>query len=175
MVLYRRNRVPGGTYFFTLTLADRSARTLVEQIDALRWSLRKTKDKHPFEIMAMVVLPDHLHAAWRLPEGDDRYSTRLQVFKSNFTETLKTRDACIPRRGNGEPAVWARRFWEHTIRDDDDLRAHVEYVHYNPIKHGLADRASAWPYSTFHRDVAMGNVHRDWGVAPGREDVIGSG
>ncbi|MEQ1513552.1 MAG: transposase [Lysobacteraceae bacterium] len=175
MVLYRRNRVLGGTYFFTLTLADRSARTLVEQIDALRWSLRKTKAKHPFEIVAMVVLPDHLHAVWRLPEGDDRYSTRLQVFKSNFTETLKTRGACIPRRGNGEPAVWARRFWEHTIRDDNDLRAHVEYVHYNPVKHGLTDRVSAWPYSTFHRDVAMGNVHRDWGVAPSRVDLIGGG
>ena len=175
MVLYRRNRVPGGTYFFTLTLADRSARTLVEQIDALRWSLRKTKDKHPFEIVAMVVLPDHLHAVWRLPEGDDRYSTRLQVFKSKFTATLKARDACIPRRSSGEPAVWARRFWEHTIRDDDDLRAHVEYVHYNPVKHGLTDRVSAWPYSTFHRDVAMGNVHRDWGVAPGGASMAGSG
>jgi putative transposase len=175
MVLYRRNRVTGGIYFFTLTLADRSARTLVEQIDALRWSLQKTKTERPFDIVAMVVLPDHLHAVWRLPEGDDRYSTRLQVFKYRFTQALKARGACIPRRSGGEPAVWARRFWEHTIRDDDDLRAHIEYVHYNPVKHGVTDRVSAWPYSTFHRDVAMGKVHRDWGVAQCSIDAGGDG
>ena len=167
MVLYRRNRVPGGTYFFTLTLADRSSRMLVEQIDALRWSLRKTQAERPFEIIAMVVLPEHIHAVWRLPEGDEAYSTRLLVFKSRFTRALKARGVCIPRSGRGEPAVWAKRFWEHTIRDDDDLRTHVEYVHYNPVKHGLTDRVSAWPYSTFHRDVAMARTHRDWGVAQG--------
>lgn len=167
MVLYRRNHVPGGTYFFTLTLADRSSRTLVEQIDALRWSLRKTRAERPFEIIAMVVLPEHLHAVWRLPEGDEAYSTRLQVFKGRFTRALKARGVCIPRSHRGEPIVWAKRFWEHTIRNDDDLRAHVDYVHYNPVKHSLTDRVSAWPYSTFHRDVAMGRVHRDWGVAQG--------
>lgn len=167
MVLYRRNRVPGGTYFFTLTLADRSSQTLVEQIAALRWSLRKTRAERPFEIVAMVVLPDHLHAVWRLPEGDDRYSTRLQIFKCRFTRALKAGGTNVPRRRGGEPTVWARRFWEHTIRDDDDLRTHVEYVHYNPAKHGLTDRVSAWPYSTFHRDVAMGRAHRDWSVAQG--------
>ena len=126
MVLYRRNRVPGGTYFFTLTLADRSSQTLVEQIDALRWSLRKTRAERPFEIIAMVVLPDHLHAVWRLPEDDKAYSTRLQVFKGRFTHALKARGICIPRSNCGEPVVWARRFWEHTIRDDDDLQTHVE-------------------------------------------------
>lgn len=173
MVLYRRNRVPGGTYFFTLTLADRSSRTLVEQIDALRFALRKTRAERPFEIVAMVVLPDHLHAVWRFPEGDDRYSTRLQVFKSRFTQALKAKGVRMHRHGNGEPALWARRFWEHTIRDDDDLRAHVEYVHYNPVKHGWVDRVSAWPYSTFHRDVALGSVHRDWGVAPSDANTIG--
>ena len=165
MVLYRRNRVPGGTYFFTLTLADRSSRMLVEQIDALRWSLRKTQAERPFAIIAMVVLPEHIHAVWRLPEGDEAYSTRLLVFKSRFTRALKARGVCIPRSSRGEPAVWAKRFWEHTIRNDDDLRAHVDYVHYNPVKHGLTDRVSAWPYSTFHRDVAMDRTHRDWGVA----------
>ena len=164
MVLYRRNRIPGGTFFFTLTLVDRSSRTLVEQIDALRSTLRKTRAERPFEIVAMVVLPDHLHPVWRLPESDDRYSTRLQAFKSRFTQALKAKGVRMPRHGNGEPALWARRFWEHTIRDDDDLRAHVEYVHYTPVKHGLTDRVSAWPYSTFHRDVALGGVHRDWGV-----------
>jgi putative transposase len=167
MVQYRRNRVPGGTYFFTLTLANRSERTLVERIDALRWSLRKTRAERPFEIMAMVILPDHLHAIWRLPEGDDAYSTRLLVFKSRFTRALKAQGVRIPRSGRGEPTVWARRFWEHTIRNDDDLRTHVDYVHYNPVKHGLTDRVSAWPYSTFHRDVAMARTHRDWGVAQG--------
>jgi putative transposase len=142
MVLYRRNRVQGGTYFFTLTLADRSSRALVEHIDALRSSLSKTKTERPFEIIAMVVLPDHLHAVWRLPEGDDQYSMRLQVLKFRFTEAMKARDSCIPRRG-GQAAVWARRFWEHTIRDDRDLRAHVDYVHDNPVKHGLVDHALA--------------------------------
>ena len=171
MVLYRRNRVPGGTYFFTLTLADRSSRMLVDHIDALRESLRKIRAERPFEIVAMVVLPDHLHAVWRLPEGDDGYSTRLQIFKRRFTKTLQIRGVPVPQRGAGEPGFWARRFWEHTIRDDHDLRTHVDYVHYNPVKHGLVDRASAWPYSTFHRDVALGKVHRDWGVASSRADV----
>jgi putative transposase len=164
MVLYRRNRVQGGTYFFTLTLADRSSSALVEHIDALRASLRKTKTERPFEIVAMVILPDHIHAVWRLPDGDDGYSMRLQIFKFRFTQALKARSLRIPRRG-GEAAVWARRFWEHTIRDEEDLRAHIDYVHYNPVKHGLTERVVAWPYSTFHRDVAAGIVHRDWGVA----------
>lgn len=165
MVLYRRNRIQGGTYFFTATLADRSSRVLVEHIDALRASLHKTKTERPFDIVAMVVLPDHLHAIWRLPKGDDAYSTRMQVFKFRFTSALKTRGLEIPHRNDGR-ILWARRFWEHTIRDDRDLRAHIDYVHYNPVKHGWAHCAAAWPYSTFHREVAAGRLPRDWGVAP---------
>ncbi|MFZ5637926.1 MAG: REP-associated tyrosine transposase [Pseudomonadota bacterium] len=166
MVLYRRNHVPGGTYFFTLTLRNRSSRILVEEIGALRWSLRKIKAERPFEILAMVVLPDHLHAVWRLPDGDDRYATRIQILKFRFTEALKAKGIPLPRYANGERALWARRFWEHTIRDEEDLRAHVDYVHYNPVKHGVVDHVSAWPYSTFHRDVAAGRTGRDWGSMP---------
>lgn len=172
MVAYRRNRVRGGTYFFTLTPADRSSHVLVEHIDALHRSLWKAKAGLPFEIVAMVVLPDHLHAIWRLPEGDDAYSRRIQAFKFGFTTALIARGLDIPHRNDGR-ALWARRFWEHTIRDDRGLRAHIDYVHHNPVKHRWAERAAAWPYSTFHREVAAGRLPFDWGAADHREDSLG--
>lgn len=174
MVAYRRNRVRGGTYFFTLTLADRSSHALVQHIDVLRSSLRKTKAERPFDVLGMVVLPDHLHAVWRLPEGDDEYSMRIQVFKFRFTAALKTSGLKMPHRGD-ECSLWARRFWEHTIRDECDLRAHLDYLHYNPVKHGWADRAATWPYSTFHREVAAGRLPRDWGLtySPNEESTRG--
>ena len=167
MVDYRRNRVPGGTYFFTVNLLDRRSCLLVEHIDWLREAVRAVKCRRPFEIDAWVVLPDHLHAVWTLPEGDADYSGRWRSIKIAFAKGLpKTERRSAVRLNKGERGIWQRRFWEHTIRDDADYSAHVDYVHVNPLKHGLVERLADWPYSSFHRAVARGVYHQDWAAAP---------
>ena len=167
MVDYRRNRVPGGTYFFTVNLLDRRSCLLVEHIDWLREAVRAVKCRRPFEIDAWVVLPDHLHAVWTLPEGDSDYSGRWRSIKIAFAKGLpKTERRSAVRLNKGERGIWQRRFWEHTIRDDADYAAHVDYVHVNPLKHGLVERLADWPYSSFHRAVARGVYHQDWAAAP---------
>lgn len=162
MVRYRRSRVPGGTYFFTLTLADRSAATLVDYVDELRAAIRSIRGRHPFSILAMVILPDHLHAVLRLPEGDDRYSMRWRLIKREFTVRLLARGIRIARRPGEERQLWARRFWEATIRDAESLARRIDYVHSNPVRHGLVSRVVDWPHSTFHAFVARGNLPIDW-------------
>ena len=162
MVHYRRNRVPGGTYFFTVTLADRSASTLIDHIDLLRAAIRGVRERHPFALMAMVVLPDHLHAVMRLPEGDDRYSMRWRMIKSDFTVRLRKQGVEFDERGNGEHRLWARRFWESTIRDPESLARRIDYLHFNPVKHGYVMRVVDWPYSSFHTFVARGLLPMDW-------------
>jgi putative transposase len=162
MVNYRRNRVPGGTYFFTVTLADRSATTLVDYIDDLRASIRRVRAKHPFILCAMVVLPDHLHAVIRLPEGDDRYSMRWRMIKADFTVRLRKQGVVFEEGTNGERKLWARRFWEHTIRDPQSLARRIDYLHFNPVKHGYVSRAADWPHSSFHAFVARGALPLDW-------------
>ena len=162
MVLYRRNRVAGGTYFFTVTLRDRTASLLVDYIDELRAALRETKRIHPFNVVAMVVLPEHLHAIWTLPYGDADYSARWRAIKARFTRALVEQGVALTQGENSEYDLWPRRFWEHTIRDDEDLRRHVEYIHYNPVKHGWAKRVRDWPHSTFHRYVRDGVYPADW-------------
>lgn len=144
---YRRLRVPGGTYFFTVTLNDRRSDLLIRHIDLLRHSFAKVRDKRPFETLAMVILPDHFHALWRLPPNDDGYSVRIRLLKEGFTKALP--DA-TPGRRPGERGIWQRRFWEHLIRDPDDFDAHVDYIHNNPVKHGLVAHPDDWPYSTWH-------------------------
>ena len=167
MVDYRRNRVPGGTYFFTVNLLDRRSCLLVEHIDWLREAVRAVKRRRPFQIDAWVVLPDHLHAVWTLPEGDADYSGRWRSIKIAFAKGLpKTERRSAVRLNKGERGIWQRRFWEHTIRDDADYAAHVDYVHVNPLKHGLVERLADWPYSSFHRAVARGVYHQDWAAAP---------
>ena len=167
MVDYRRNRVPGGTYFFTVNLLDRRSCLLVEHIDWLREAVRAVKCRRPFQIDAWVVLPDHLHAVWTLPEGDADYSGRWRSIKIAFAKGLpKTERRSAVRLNKGERGIWQRRFWEHTIRDDADYAAHVDYVHVNPLKHGLVERLADWPYSSFHRAVARGVYHQDWAAAP---------
>ena len=134
---YRRAYHAGATYFFTVNLADRSLRLLVDHIDALRDAVRHVRRDHPFNIIAWVVLPDHLHAIWQLPDGDADFSTRWALIKANFSRRVPTgeriRDS---RRQKGERGIWQRRFWEHLIRDDRDLQIHVDYIHFNPVKHG---------------------------------------
>lgn len=163
MVLYRRNRVAGGTYFFTVTLRDRRARTLIEYIEPLRHAVRETRRRRPFEIEAMVVLPEHLHAMWTLPPGDDDYSGRWKSVKSLFTRGLKKAGVKVEKNARGEHGLWQRRYWEHTIRDEDDFRRHVDYIHFNPLKHGWVTRVRDWPYSTFHKFVDRGIYPVDWG------------
>jgi putative transposase len=166
MVHYRRNRIRGGTFFFTITLADRRSRMLVEHADLLREAFRILRREHPFQIEVIAVLPDHLHAIWKLPQDDDDYPGRWRAIKSRFTHMLRTRGAPLIPSAKGEYRLWARRYWEHTIRDDDDFQKHAEYIHYNPVKHGLVNRASDWPFSSFHRYVRLGRLSPDWGCEP---------
>lgn len=160
---YSRNRVPGGTYFFTVNLLERRSCLLVEHIDSLRNAVRQVRARRPFHIDAWVVLPDHMHCIWTLPPGDADYSNRWKAIKIAFSKTLpKTERLSVVRAKKGERGIWQRRFWKHTIRDDKDYAAHVDYVHINPFKHGLADRVHAWSYSSFHRFVAAGIYPCDW-------------
>ncbi|NCA83856.1 MAG: transposase [Opitutae bacterium] len=161
---YRRHRVPGGCYFFTVTLLERRRTLLVDHIDGLRDAVRRVRRRYPFAIDAWVVLPDHLHCVWSLPPGDAGYPTRWRLIKLLFVKALpKTERLSAVRQRRGERGIWQRRYWEHTIRDEEDYRRHVEYVHFNPVRHGLVTRVGDWPYSTFHREVAAGRLPLDWG------------
>jgi putative transposase len=163
MVRYRRNFVLGGTYFFTVTVADRRSSVLTDHIVSLRRAFRVTRGQQPFDVDAIVVLPDHLHAVMTLPEGDSDFSGRWRRVKSLFTRSVVKRGLSVGRNDRGEFDLWQRRFWEHTIRDETDLAGHVDYTHYNPVKHGLVSRVSDWPYSSFHRYVRLGWLPEDWG------------
>ena len=175
MTEYRRLKVAGGTYFFTLTLADRRETLLTDQIAGLRAAFRNVNARHPFAIQAVVILPDHLHAIWRLPDGDADYSLRWRLIKKAFSRALPGGEASTPSRSaKGERGIWQRRFWEHAIRDDADFARHVDYVHFNPVKHGHVARVSDWPFSSFHRYVRSGLLPEDWGSG-GLEDAGGFG
>jgi len=168
MTNYRRARVPGATYFFTVNLADRRSTLLVDRIDDLRDALRRVRARHHFAIDAMVVLPEHLHAVWTLPPGDADHSLRWRQAKSFFSRRIAPCEARCPSRiAKGERGIWQRRYWEHLVRDEDDLQRHVDYIHSNPVKHGHVARAADWPHSTFHRFVADGRLPLDWGCAAG--------
>ncbi|WP_049629328.1 transposase [Cellvibrio sp. pealriver] len=149
---YRRVYVEGGHYFFTLALPDRKSDLLVKEIDCLRAAVKTVKQNHPFEINAMVVMPDHLHCLWTLPRNDYDYSTRWALIKANFSRRI-AKDELIKttRLKKGERGIWQRRFWEHTIRDERDFYNHIEYIHYNPVKHGYVGNAQDWPYSSIHQ------------------------
>jgi len=164
MTNYRRNRVEGGAYFFTVAIAQRHLDLLVQHIELLKTALRDEKKFAPFVNLGFVVLPDHLHAVWRLPGGDTDYSNRWRRIKSRFSRALPHGEPVSDSRiAKSERGIWQRRFWEHTIRDEEDLRRHLDYVHYNPVKHGLVSRAADWPHSTFHEYVAQGIYSLDWG------------
>jgi putative transposase len=168
MVHYRRNLIPGGTFFFTVTLADRRSKILVEQIACLRSTFREVRRRRPFTIDAIVVLPDHLHIVMTLPRKDSDFSGRWRHIKSLFTRNVVAQGVTIKRNQRGEYPLWQRRFWEHTVRDEADLANHVDYIHYNPVKHSLVSRVSDWPFSSFHRYVRHGLLPEDWaGVVEG--------
>jgi REP-associated tyrosine transposase len=160
---YRRNRVPGGTFFFTVNLLDRRSDLLIRHIAALRQAVRQVRTKSPFHIDAWVVLPDHMHCIWTLPEGDADFSGRWKAMKIQFSKSLPAIEPLSRTRAlRGERGIWQRRFWEHTIRDDRDYAAHMDYIHFNPVKHGYATSAGAWPFSSFRRCVESGLYPQDW-------------
>jgi len=163
MTNYRRNRLPGATYFFTLTIAQRHLDLLIRHVQDLKTAFREEHQRAPFVNIALVILPDHLHAIWRLPKGDSDYSQRWRRIKAGFSRALPLGEGVNPsRKMKGERGIWQRRFWEHTIRDEDDLNNHLDYIHYNPVKHGLTPRVSDWPHSTFHQYVQRGMYTADW-------------
>ena len=161
---YRRTLIGGATYFFTVNLADRGSHLLVDRIDDFREAVRQVRQAHDFEIVAWVVLPEHMHAIWALPQGDADYSMRWNQIKGSFSRRIpKGERISKSRTSKGERGIWQRRFWEHLIRDDDDLVRHVDYAHYNPVKHGHVGRAIDWPFSSFHQFVAREWLSADWG------------
>ncbi|SDI01487.1 putative transposase [Pseudomonas benzenivorans] len=164
---YRRARVPGATYFFTVNLRDRSSDLLIREIELLRDTVRATKARHAFHIDAWVVLPEHMHCLWTLPPGDADFSLRWKVIKFAFAKRLPaTESRTTTQQRRGERGIWQRRYWEHLIRDDLDYQRHFDYIHGNPIKHGYVQRLADWPYSSFQRAVAMGIYPADWCAGP---------
>jgi len=166
---YRRSRAEGATYFFTVvTYRRQSILCLAKSLEALRDVFKNTAERRPFQVDAWVVLPDHLHFIWSLPEGDSDYSTRWAIIKKELTKRLRTLvDADVvstrSRVRHREGLVWQRRFWEHQIRDERDYRAHVDYIHFNPVKHGCVRTPKDWPFSSFPEWVARGAYKESWG------------
>jgi putative transposase len=172
MVNYRRNFVPGGRYFFTVTLADRSSNLLVDHISLLRSSFRAARRERPFTIDAIVILPEHLHAILTLPPDDADFSGRWRRIKGHFASRLLDSPIKLARGSNGDLALWQRRFWEHTIRDEGDFARHVDYIHFNPVKHALVQWVRDWPHSSFHRYVREGLLPEDWAGDAGGDAEI---
>ena len=162
MSQYRRVKVAGSVFFFTV--AERSSSLLVDQIDRLRQAYRTVQLRRPFETIAICVLPDHLHALWVLPDGDADFSSRWSLIKSAFSRGLGPAPSrFMSKIAKREKGIWQRRYWEHAIRDDADFERHVDYIHFNPVKHGHVTRVADWPHSSFHRYVERGLLAPDWG------------
>jgi putative transposase len=169
MSQYRRYYIPGGTYFFTLVTYQRNPLfSEPENVSLLRAAITQTRKERPFEITASVVLHEHLHFLWTLPPDDADYSQRISRFKVLFTRSLRGKrslpvNVSASRRRHRESDVWQRRFWEHTILDENDLQKHLDYIHYNPVKHGLVSCPHLWTYSSFHRWVERDKYQLSWG------------
>ena len=155
---YRRAWVPGGTFFFTLTLENRRADALVRHIDLLRSAFESVRNAHSFEVDAIVVLPEHLHAIWTMPAGDSDFALRWALIKAQFSRSLPQNESISASRvAKRERGIWQRRFWEHQIRDGADFERHVDYIHFNPVKHRCVSRVVDWPFSSFHRSSVRFN------------------
>ncbi|WP_071517515.1 transposase [Geitlerinema sp. PCC 9228] len=169
MANYRRAWIPGGTFFLTMVTYQR--KPLFEnsdRVENLRKAIAQVKQEMPFDIIAAVVLPDHLHFIWKLPLGDANFSRRVGRLKVLFTryqfgESVSVRSGSASRRKHRESDVWQRRFWEHTIRNETELNQCLDYIHYNPVKHGYVSYPHQWKHSSFHRWVKLGYYSRDWG------------
>lgn len=168
MSQYRRFKIPGVSYFFTVNLACRGERVLTDHIDVLRWAYSATMREQPVQCDAMVILPDHLHAVWTLPSGDADFSNRWRKIKARFSHGLGQR-FCVSQSKSlkREVGVWQRRFWEHCIRDEEEFAGAITYCHMNPVKHGMVAAPSDWPFSTIHRDLGMGACRTErWADCP---------
>jgi putative transposase len=163
MPRYVRAKSKGSLFFFTVVLAVRSSNLLVNEIDRLRQVYRTVQQRRPFETIAICVLPDHVHALWALPEDDDDFFIRWSLIKSGFSRGLDPMQRSESKVRKREKGIWQRRYWEHAIRDDADLDRHVDYIHFNPVKHGHVARVADWPHSSFHRYVERGLLATDWG------------
>jgi putative transposase len=181
MPQYRRTRIPGGSFFFTVVAEQRQRLLTEERVRlALRQAIQAVRRQRPFQIEGWVLLPDHLHAIWTLPAADDDYATRWRLIKRDVTRRLG--GACHNpavmterRRAKRQGSLWQHRYWEHWLRDDDDVRRHLDYLHFNPVKHGLVASAADWPWSSFHRYVAEGAYPVDWGLADERREICEGG
>jgi putative transposase len=163
MPQYIRAFVPGGTFFFTVTLLERRRKLLTENIGHLREVFKAARRRRPFATEAIVILPDHLHCIWTLPDGDADFSTRWHDIKARFAAQIPGGERLSARRlKKGERGIWQRRFWEHVIRNELDYERHVDYIHYNPVKHGHVTRVADWPFSSFQRYVERGIYDLDW-------------
>jgi len=165
MTNYRRIYTPGASWFFTVNLLKRQNNPLlIENIKVLRSTFSEVKAKHPFRVDAVVILPDHLHCIWTLPEGGTNYSTRWNLLKGKFSRSLakgeQLSNSRIKRRERG---IWQRRFWEHMLRNEEDFNRHLDYIHWNPVKHGYVSNVMDWPHSSFHKYVKMGWYLENWG------------
>ena len=163
---YRRSHLTGGCFFFTLvTYRRQKILTIDENITRLRAAMKKEMGTRPFSIDAIVILPDHMHTIWNLPAGDSDYSTRWRNIKRYFSIGCvgANSDTSVSRQKKREKNIWQRRFWEHAIRDENDWRRHIDYIHFNPVKHGYVPSANEWPYSSFGRCVDKGWYDRHWG------------
>ncbi len=162
---YRRAREVGSTYFFTVVTRERlHVLVLPHVLNALREAFRTVKQAKPFDLDAIVILPDHLHAIWTLPPEDADFSGRWGSIKRHVSKAsgIAAPNPTHSMRTRGEIGFWQRRFWEHLIRNDDDYARHMDYIHYNPVKHGYAKRAAEWPHSSFHKCVERGIYPMDW-------------
>ncbi len=164
---YRRAFIPGGSFFFTLVTEQRRPLfASAEAVDILRMAFRVVRSAHPFELDAMVVLPDHLHCIWSLSPGDADFATRWRLIKTWFTKHCDPALRAVPNRARvtkGQQAIWQHRYWEHALRDETDFARHADYIHFNPVKQGYASSAMEWPYSSFRRYVKDGVYPVDWG------------
>jgi putative transposase len=173
MVNYRRAKTAGGTYFFTLTLRDRSSDLLVKHVDLLREAIKTVRDERLFIIDAIVIMPDHLHTVWTLPEGDMDYSGRWRSIKAQFTRSVVEAGEILVKDKREEYNLWQRRFWEHLRRDDRDMQAHVDYIHFNPVKQGYVKRPVDWQWSSIHRYIRDGLIDANWAVEVDDGDKFG--
>lgn len=176
MPQYRRSRLPGGRFFFTVVTEQRQRLLTEDPVRlALRQAIQAVRRQRPFRIEGWVLLPDHLHAIWTLPSDDDDHATRWRLIKRRVTHQLG--GACHNpavmterRRKKGQGSLWQHRYWEHCLRDEDDMRRHLDYLHFNPVEHGLVARVVDWQWSTFHRYLADGAYPMDWGGTVGGTD-----
>lgn len=177
---YRRAWIEGGSFFFTVVTAER--RPLFasrEAVDVLRMAFRVVRSRRPFDVDAMVVLPDHLHCIWSLPEGDADFATRWRLIKTWFTRNcdpalrIVSNRARSAKREQAQQQLWQHRYWEHALRDEADSARHMDYIHFNPVKHGLVKSVGEWPYSSFRRCVASGLYSPDWGQSVLDLDGVG--